>query len=91
MFKDFNKKIVIKTTKKKEIIKSILSSLIGTIILYLLLTSYNDVVAAFLEISKKADVLELAFIAFPLILIFNITITLGKLVLNGAFDKKKIK
>lgn len=88
MFKDFNKKIVIKTTKKKEIIKSILSSLIGTIILYLLLTSYNDVVAAFLEISKKGDVLELAFIAFPLILIFNITITLGKLVLNGAFDKK---
>ena len=87
MFKDFNKKIVFKTTIKWEIINTIISSIIGSIILYIILIYYSDMLIELLKATKGKE-LEFTYIMFPIILIFNITITLGKLVFNGAFDKK---
>ena len=87
MFKDFNKKIVFKTTIKWEIINTIISSIIGSIILYMILIYYSDMLIELLKATKGKE-LEFTYIMFPFILIFNMTITLGKLVINGAFDKK---
>ena len=87
MFKDFNKKIVFKTTIKWEIINTIISSIIGSIILYMILIYYSDMLIELLKATKGKEI-EFTYIMFPIILIFNMTITLGKLVINGAFDKK---
>ena len=74
-------------TIKWEIINTIISSIIGAIILYMILIYYSDVLIELLKATKGKE-LEFTYIMFPFILIFNMTITLGKLVINGAFDKK---
>ena len=74
-------------TIKWEIINTIISSIIGSIILYMILIYYSDVLIELLKATKGKE-LEFTYIMFPIILIFNMTITLGKLVINGAFDKK---
>lgn len=74
-------------TIKWEIINTIISSIIGAIILYMILIYYSDVLIELLKATKGKE-LEFTYIMFPIILIFNMTITLGKLVINGAFDKK---
>lgn len=87
MFKNLNKKVVYKTTVKRELINSIISSIVSSIVLYVILIYYSDVLIELLKATKGKE-LEFTYIMFPIILIFNITITLGKLVFNGAFDKK---
>ena len=87
MFKDFNKKIVFKTTMKWEIINTIISSIIGSILLYVILIYYSDMLIELLKATKGRE-LEFTYIMFPFILIFNMTITLGKLVINDSTKKK---
>lgn len=90
MFKNLNKKVVYKTTVKLELINTIISSIIGSIILYMILIYYSDMLIELLKATKGKEI-EFTYIMFPIILIFNMTITLGKLVINGAFDKKAKK
>ena len=53
----------------------------------MILIYYSDMLIELLKATKGKE-LEFTYIMFPIILIFNMTITLGKLVINGAFDKK---
>lgn len=90
MFKNFNKKIVIKTSFKKEFIGAIISTIIFSIILYLCLTEYRDMIINILNIEEEKRT-EFVYIMFPPLIIVNMTIMLGRLVINGAFDKERRK
>ena len=87
MFKNFNKQIVHKTTIKWEIINSIISSIVWAIVLYIILLNYSDMLIDLLEVSKGKE-LEMTYIMFPIIIIFNIMYTLVKIAFNGDLDKK---
>lgn len=85
-----NKEIIIKSTLKKELIKSIVYSFIFSILqsyIFYLILDFGIKVGRRNETLKEVP-FSVVFVLIPLIFIIFIMYYLGKMVMKGYFDKE---
>jgi hypothetical protein len=84
-----NEEIILKTTRKTLLVRSIFSGVIYTVIFYLLF-SY-DALLPLIELIDKVGLMTITMIMCPVFILLSVTMGYGTMIINGDFVETKEK
>lgn len=84
-----SEEIVLKTTRKTLLVRSILSGIVYTIIFYLLF-SY-DALIPLIELIDKMGLMTITMIMCPVFILLSVVMGYGTMIINGDYVETKEK